>query len=113
MSYENYFLNSLILTLIVEIPILYIYVKYIIKNSENLNSIFVGIIASCLTLPYLWFILPVYISDRISYLIIGELAIVLVEAIIYFKLLKLKFGQAFLISLVANALSVFVGMMIM
>lgn len=111
MSYEVSFLYSLLITLIVEVPILFFLVHYLYKKLEKWNIVFVGIIASTLTLPYLWFILPMYIPDRTFYILVGELIIILIEAFIYFRLLKLKIGQALLISLVANLASVLAGLL--
>jgi hypothetical protein len=107
MQYEYNFLSSLLLTLIAEIPILIFFVKYFYKNKELEISkiVFIGFLASALTLPYLWFILPTYIFNRCLYLLGGEVSIVIVEAIIYNRLLKLKLSQAIVVSLTANIVS--------
>ena len=110
MSYEGIFLHSLVLTLIVEVPVVFLFCRYVYKLVDNWNVIIVAILASALTLPYFWFILPGYISDRTLYVIVGESVIVLVEAIIYHRLLKLKIGQALLVSLIANLASILVGL---
>lgn len=111
MPYEVSFLYSLFITLIVEVPIVFFLVHYLYKKLEKWNIVFVGIIASTLTLPYFWFILPMYISNRTFYILVGELIIILIEAFIYFRLLKLKIGQALFISLVVNLASVLVGLL--
>lgn len=113
MNYERLFLLSLLITLIVEVPVVFLIGHYIYKISEKWNIIFSGIISSVLTLPYFWFILPVFISNRTTYIIIGESTIIFVEALIYFKILKLKFSQAFLVSLIANIASILIGLILM
>ncbi len=112
MSYENYFLISLFLTLVVEIPVLYLISRYFYKVNNNWNIVLSGILASVLTLPYFWFVLPAFIINRSIYVFAGESMIILVEAFIYFKLLKLKFKQALAISLIANLASILVGLLI-
>lgn len=112
MAYEISFLYSLFITLLIEVPIVFFFVHYLYKKLEKWNIVFVGIITSTLTLPYFWFILPMYISDRTFYILVGESIIILIEAFIYFRSLKLKIGQALLISLIANLTSVLVGLII-
>lgn len=114
MLYEQKFLFSLLLTLIVEIPIVVFLVKYLYKHEEIKISkiVFAGLIASVLTLPYFWFVLPVYISSRSLYIFIGEVLIIFIEAIIYNQFLKLKLSKALLVSLVANIASTFLGLVI-
>ena len=114
MIYEQKFLLALFFTLISEVPVVFFLVKYFLKYKDLKipTIIFVGILASVLTLPYLWFILPAFVVNRITYLIVGESLVVLVEAIIYFKLLKLKVIDAFVVSLIANIASIILGYLI-
>lgn len=112
MIYEQKFLLSLLLTLIVEIPIVVLLVKSFYKQKEIKISkiIFVGFISSALTLPYFWFILPTYITDRLLFMLYGEIIIVCIEMVIYNQLLKLKLTRSFIVSLVANSMSVLAGL---
>ena len=114
MSYEQKFLFSLLLTLIVEIPVAVLLVKYFFKDKEIKISkiVFTGFVASTLTLPYFWLILPFYISNRGLYIFIGEASIIFIEAIIYNQFLKLKLPKAFVVSLIANIASILLGLMI-
>ena len=114
MLYDQKFLFSLLLTLIVEIPIAVFIVKRFYKYKEIKISkiVFAGIIASVLTLPYYWFVLPVYISSRSLYIFIGEVLIIFIEAIIYNQFLKLKLSNALIVSSVANIASIFLGLII-
>lgn len=114
MLYEQKFLLSLLLTLIVEVPIVLVLVRYIYryKNIKISTILFVGVLASALTLPYLWFILPAFVFDRNTYLIVGESLVILIEAIIYYKLFKLKPFDAFVVSLIANSASATLGLLL-
>jgi len=113
MIYEVLFLYALFATILTELFVVLLILRYKYKNYNNSDIVFAGIISSALTLPYFWFILPVFISNRIIYIIIGEVSIVLIEAFIYFYLLKLKFSQALIVSLIANITSILVGLLIM
>jgi len=112
MFYEQKFLSSLLLTLIVEIPIAILLVKSFYKQKEIKISkiIFVGFVASALTLPYFWFILPAYITDRLLFMLYGEIIIVCIEMVIYNQLLKLKLTRSFVISLITNSMSILAGL---
>jgi hypothetical protein len=110
MLYETKFLVSLLFTLIIEIPILFVFVKYIFrkKNISAKKIIISGLIASSLTLPYLWFVLSPYIPAN-NFILMGESLVVLVEALIYFFVLSLDIKEAFIVSLAANVISFFIG----
>jgi hypothetical protein len=115
LTYEQQFPFALLLTLIIEIPIAIIVIKALYKRREINTSkiILVGAIASALTLPYLWFILPAFIPNRVLYIWLGEASVVLIEAIIYNRLLKLKVVDAAVVSLIANVASVLVGLVLL
>jgi hypothetical protein len=113
-EYEQFFLFSLLLTLAVEIPVAVLLIKSVFKDKETkiLKIVFTGFIASALTLPYFWLILPIYISNRDLYIFIGEASIIFLEAIIYNQFLRLSLPKAFIVSLVANIASIFLGLII-
>lgn len=113
MIYEQQFLISLLLTLIIEIPVALLLIKYLYKKTEIKISkiIFAGVVANMLTLPYFWFIAPAFISDRNTYIIIGELSVIIAEAIIYNQLLKLKLSESLVVSLIANISSMLLGLL--
>jgi len=69
--------------------------------------------ATASTLPYLWFILPFYIFNKTIYVIIGELLVVIIESIIYNRLLNIKPSKSFKISLMANASSFLFGLFLL
>ena len=104
-------------TLVVEVPIVVFGVKYIWKPGKKGEGLsvwdigFVAVLASVLTLPYLWFVLPPYFDSR-TYLYFGEGLVFLVEGLIYNRLLMIRILYALLISLVANALSFVFGILV-
>ena len=111
MTYELLFLRSLAVTIFTEILVALCVIRFLFKDkTTDLSAIiFAGLMVSGLTLPYFWFVLPAFISERIPYLLVGESTIVVIEAVIYPRLLGLNFGKSFLLSLLANLVSVFVG----
>ncbi|MDD5190096.1 MAG: hypothetical protein PHE50_03525, partial [Dehalococcoidales bacterium] len=114
LKYEQTFLVGLLLTWVIEIPVAVVIIKYLMKRQEIgiIKIIFVGLVASGLTLPYLWFVLPLYVSNNFLYLVSGELLVVIVETLIYSQFLKLKLIPSFTVSLVANIASTLIGMLL-
>jgi len=107
-------LLSLFLSLLIEIPVLFLLVKNFSKEAKKISNkeIFVaGSIATILSLPYLWFILPSYINARYSPYM-GEGIVVLIEAVILNQLLKLSIKESVLMSLVMNMVSFGLGLLI-
>lgn len=104
MTYEIRFLISLFFALIVEIPIVLLLIKYFYKH-KDINSrriIFIGFIATSLTMPYIWFVLPAVFSNRGFYVLLSEISAIFIEGFIYAKLLSIKTKEAFTISFIAN-----------
>jgi len=112
MLYEQKFLFSLLFTSIVEIPIVIFLVRSFYKQKDIKISkiIFVGFITSALTLPYFWFVLPAYITDRLLFMLYGEIIIICIEMVIYNQLLKLKLIRSFAVSLITNSMSILAGL---
>jgi len=111
MTYEQHFLLSLTVTECVEIPIVALLVKRFYKYSEIrlLRIVAVAFVASALTLPYLWFVLPAFITNGAVYILGGEFLIIAAEAVIYNRLLGLKPREAAVASLAANVSSALLG----
>ena len=112
MAYEILFLKALLYTIVIEtICILLLFGLYYKKfySFNLLLLIFAGIICSFATLPYLWFIFPYFVKQRVFYLISGELFVVIVESIMIFEILKIKYKHALIISLICNMASFGVG----
>lgn len=113
MSYGLYFLLSLLLTLIVEIPILFLTAKYLLKiKIKDKEILYWGVFVNLFSLPYLWFIFPLFLSPP-NYILIGEILVVMIELVILLKVLKINFKNAFILSLLTNLLSYIVGIMVL
>lgn len=111
MLYETKFLVSLILTLFIEVPIVLILLRFISPKIRLYKTLLIAILATSLTLPYLWFIFPVYIEYPF-YIIIGEIIVFLIESLIYWQLIQITFRKALLISFIANLSSLLIGLLI-
>ena len=70
-----------------------------------------GLLCTALTLPYLWFVLPPFV-DAAYYLPLGECLVVLVEAAVLSWSLGLGWKKAGACSLVMNAASFFLGLVL-
>ena len=115
LSYEAKFLVALALTLVIEIPVAVMALWYWFKRKEIPRGKIVtaGLVASGLTLPYLWFILPAFIPNPFIYIAVGEVSVFLVETFIYVWLLKVNLRQALAVSFLANAASFAAGLILL
>jgi hypothetical protein len=112
MSYGFFFFLSLLLTLAVEIPILFLSAKYLLKiKIISKEILYWGVFVNLFSFPYLWFVFPLFIPSH-NYILIGEILIVLVESIILLKGLKMNFKNAIILSVVANIASYLTGFII-
>jgi hypothetical protein len=111
MLFETHFLIALCETWLVEIPLLFLLIRYIVKANDLSVARIVGtgLLATALTLPYLWFVLPPYVNAA-YYPLIGESMVIAVEAVVFFLLLRVKSAAAVFLSLVVNVSSFAIGM---
>jgi hypothetical protein len=114
MNYEISFLKALILTITIETFTIFIFSKCIFrKSSYKIYTLLVaGILPSLLTLPYLWFILPVLIKTKIFYILISELSAVILESFIIKEILRINYLRALILSMVCNTLSYCSGLLL-
>ena len=112
MLIEIKFLIGLFVTLIIEIAIVVLLAKFVFRLKDLRNAGAIAIIASVLTLPYLWFVLPLFLPAE-NYLLFGEIIVIIVEALIYLLFTKLSWKQAAMASIVANAVSFYLGRFIL
>ena len=70
------------MTLAIEIPIVFVMVRYVFGKPHTEKILLVAGLASALSLPYLWFIVPAFVDARL-YLIWGEIFVVLVDHLRY------------------------------
>ena len=114
MLYAARFLLALGITWLVEIPVLWALIRVVLKRSDITTSgiIVAGILATGLTLPCLWFILPQYISAA-YYLPVGELFVVITECLILCLVLRTRPVISFALSVAMNAASFVAGWLLL
>lgn len=112
MSYEEEFFWAFLKTQAVELSIVWGCVRWWARDKDlPLSTVLgVGFMATALTLPYLWFVLPDFFSNRTVYVLVGESAVTLVEALMYRQFLKLSMGISLAVSATANVASIVVGL---
>ena len=108
MLLETRFLISLFFTLAIEIPIVVLITRYLFGYKKVWRAAQAGLLASLLTLPYFWFVLPPYIPAN-SYILLGEIFVVLAEMVVYKMYLDLSLRNSFILSFAANLASFAVG----
>ena len=117
MIYEVQFLIALFLTVLIETITLFIVIRYLFKINNkkigNIILIFLGIFCSTCTLPYLWFVLPAFIQNFYVLALIGEPAVFIIEAIIYYFVLNLGIKKSLIVSLLCNLMSFLIGLLIL
>lgn len=112
--YEIDFLKSLLLSLTSESLALYLllqinfFKKFKVFKIQNI--LFVGILATVTTLPYLWFVIPAFVHNTVSYHIIGELSVLFLESLIYYLFFRTDYKRILIISLICNACSYLLGL---
>ena len=113
MLYETLFLQSLVFTWIVEIPLLFVAVRYILKSNKSVwDIIMTGILMTALTLPYLWFVMPPFL-DMSWYPLNGEIIVILVESAVIWYLLRIKLLYSVVLSAFVNAVSYLLGSLVL
>jgi len=107
---EKFFLPALLLTIALETGVLFIALKLLEKDRyyPATRILFSGFFASFATLPYVWFVIPIWLHSK-HYLTVGEAGAVVVETLFYRQFLKLDWTKAFLISVLCNLVSYFLG----
>ncbi|KUJ61961.1 hypothetical protein AR687_10410 [Flavobacteriaceae bacterium CRH] len=108
------FLLALLFTIFIETLILFLLfkTKYKKLNINNKLLLFTGFITSFSTLPYVWFIFPAFIHSRFPYILFSECFAIAMESFIIYKLLKIEFKKAILVSIIANVISFGIGLLI-
>lgn len=121
MSYEIIFLKGLLFTIIAEIGagILFriletklgFFRRKVLGEIEWWKFVVVIAMATVMTLPYVWFVLPALVTPKIVFQIVAELFAWLMEAVFYGFCFKLKAREAIVFSLVLNLVSVVLGLL--
>lgn len=114
MTYEIRFLVALAITVIAETTVIFILIRALWKiaasNLSTLRCLFAGIFASFATLPYLWFVLPAIVKPYQLQVATGEIGVFVIEALFYYYLLNLSIRRSAILSFVANAVSIIIGL---
>ncbi len=112
-SYAVDFLIALVLTLLIELPVLWVLARGVfrLRTASTRRLLAVGALGSLLTLPVLWFVLPAFLSPAVA-IALGEALAVGVEALLLWRLLPARPLVAVILSLVANLASFLLGRLV-
>ena len=111
-AYVHSALSSLVFTVTVETTVLFVLLYYVYKyrHVRTKDIIFAGVLASSLTIPYVWFVFPYIVNwSRNTSLVVSEPTVFLVEAFVYNRVLKLNWKAALAVSLICNVASYLLG----
>lgn len=116
MQYQLLFLEGLGLTILAEILMGWFlqrfFPKYFSFKVKGLRFYFFIGLASFMTVPYVWFVWPNYVTDRLWFLALAETWVWIMEALVYFFAFESKFMKALLFSLILNGFSLLLGLLI-
>ena len=70
-------------------------------------------LASILTLPYVWFVLPSFVPHGLPYILISEISVFIIESAWYKFALNIKLSSAIGLSLIANGVSYLIGTLLL
>ncbi len=107
-AYEYAFLAAWGITVAVETAVLLL-LNLWRKSAKTADVLFAGVLCSSLTIPYLWFVMPIFLHPRWVYVGVSESLIIVIEALLLYRLLRLSGRDAFLASLLANGASIAAG----
>jgi|SRR5208283_5077831 len=107
-EYAINFLLALITTCVIEIPILFGLIRLVFHDKQHSRNdiIFTGFLCNVVSLPYLWFVIPISYPFGIIY---GEVFVIIIESIILIKVLKLNPKVAIICSIIMNVTSFIIG----
>ena len=112
--YVKDFILALIFTDVTETIVLFCLLWYVFKIRVDgwQKIIIAGLFASFMTLPYVWFVFTMFFWQKNTYVIVSEMFAFIMEAIFYRFFLKLDWKMAFLASLLCNAVSFLLGLLL-
>ena len=114
MNYEIQFLKALSLTIFIETIVLFLLGKIFLKKERvnNYTLLLTGILPTFATLPYVWFIFPLFIKSQIGYHIFSETFAVVAESFMIMGLLRIKYSKAIMVSVICNMFSYIIGLLV-
>ncbi|MCK9393206.1 MAG: hypothetical protein WCX30_03340 [Candidatus Paceibacterota bacterium] len=109
------FLFTILANLVIELPLLFIISKFIMKwGHETDHVIFSGTIGCAMRLSYIWFVLPLFLVSSIPYYIYILQAIgILIETLVLYNALRVEFNKILIVSVVINVASFLVAPKVM
>ena len=114
--YEIRFLKALALSVFTESIILFALCtkSHGLKDSiSNLvRIIFASVLCTCLSIPYVWFILPKFITAKSAFAATSEVFAILVESAVLFIILQISIKKAIFFSFVCNVCSFGLGILL-
>ncbi len=105
------FFKALIVTILVEGLVIIFLDKSIFKvrNTFCLRYISTAVVPTTITLPIFWYALPLIGLPYLTYVTVGEVAIVLIEAVLIMLFLSCSYKRSLLLSFTANIASIAAG----
>lgn len=101
------------MTTCIETLIILAFFSFPNNNRNSLVSvkriILTGLVASGTTLPFVWYVIPLFIQNRTNLIIIAELFAFIVEIPIIKRFLRISWRKAMIVSLLANSTSFLFG----
>ena len=112
---KKFFPYARLIAIVIETIILFAIAKPFRKENQisNKRLLLFWIIPTTITLPLLWFILPLFIWDWPLYIIIWELLVTAIEAIIIKYWLKVSRWKTILASIACNLCSYLFGLFVL
>jgi len=114
-GYELHFLRALLFTIGVETVVLFVMLRTLYRSGHTRAEIlFAGFLCSFATLPYVWFLFPILakIGSHSLYIWSAEISVTLIESAILYKLLRLGYKEALILSVCANIASYGLGILL-
>ena len=113
MSYELAFLQALLITVLLECFIAALLKKFfgrrLLLKQTYTRLLLTVALASIITLPYAWFVLPAFVKSGIAYILLAEISVTIIEALFYWFTLKTSIKAAIILSVTANFFSWYIG----
>jgi hypothetical protein len=112
-AYALLFVRGLAATVLIETAVL---LAFFLWRRRELSGALVtrvcvsGIVPSCVTLPFVWFVFPALIEDRTLFLVAAELFAFVAEIPMIRAIAKTTWPEAIAASLLANGVSFISGL---
>lgn len=107
------FFAYLLLTIVLELPVLFAAVRRIYKipatEIGGASLLLCGFLCSFATYPYVWYVFPALIADERMSLAVAETVVILIESLIIMGMLKLSYARALMVSVLCNVTTIVLG----